>query len=74
MKTIRDVGSYIWAEPFRPFRIKMVDGTVYEIAYPDTACVGRSSASIYGVFGQDDHERWHHLPLALIEPMEPSGG
>jgi len=33
--------SYVRSQPFRPFRIKMLSGAVYEIRHPEMIRVGR---------------------------------
>jgi hypothetical protein len=47
MMTYRKLGEYVAAEPFRPFRIKMASGQVYEIRHPEMILVGRTSVRVY---------------------------
>lgn len=69
--TYRKLGEYIAAEPFRPFRIKMASGQHFDVRHPEMILVGRSSARIYTVNGDEHHEKWHDISLMLMETIEP---
>ena len=74
MVTMQRLISYIGAEPFRPFRIKMASGRDFEIRHPEIISVGRSSAHIFTFMSEDPEEvkqREHKVPLLLIESIEP---
>ncbi len=47
MMTFKKLGDYVTAEPFRPFRIKMVSGQSFDIRHPEMILVGRSSVRVY---------------------------
>lgn len=73
MITFQRLASFIFAEPFRPFRIHMVGGQALEITYPDTIGIGRSSARI-DLYMSDDpelvKEAVRNVPLVSIESVE----
>ncbi len=71
MMTNRQVLEYVSAEPFRPFRIKMASGPMFELRNPEMILVGRTSVRVYTTTGDDQHERWHDLSLMLMETLEP---
>lgn len=71
--TFRQIGEYVTAEPFRPFRIKMASGASFEIRHPDMILVGRTSARIFtsAAGNSGGGERWHDISLLLAETLEP---
>ena len=74
MITIQRLVRYVAAEPFRPFRISMASGQVFEIRHPEMISVGRSTAHIYTFMNDDaDHagQREHEVSLMLMESVEP---
>jgi hypothetical protein len=74
MITYQRLGSYVTAEPFRPFRIQMTAGRTFEIRHPEMVSVGRSSAHIYTAMSDDPEqakERQVEVSLLLIESIEP---
>lgn len=73
MMTFRQVGEYVAAEPFRPFRIKMASGTMYEVRHPEMILVGRTSVRVYSVADAEEGNgsRWHDVSLMLMETLEP---
>jgi hypothetical protein len=73
MMTFRQVGEYVAAEPFRPFRIKMASGQSYEIRHPEMILVGRTSVRVhtYPEPGSATAATWHDLSLLLMETLEP---
>lgn len=73
MMTFRQVGEYVTAEPFRPFRIKMASGTAYEIRHPEMILVGRTSVRVHTtVEGEPwNGSLWHDVSLMLMETLEP---
>ena len=74
MITFQRLASYVFAEPFRPFRINMAGGQALEIRHPDMISIGRSSARI-DLFMSDDpvlvKESVRNVPLASIESVTP---
>lgn len=75
MMTFRQVGEYVTAEPFLPFRIKMASGATFEVRHPEMILVGRTSVRIYttGEGEAGNGSRWHDVSLMLMETMEPIG-
>ena len=72
MMTYRNLGVYVTAEPFMPFRIKMASGSIFEIRHPEMILVGRTSARVYtSIDGSDGGMRWHDVSLMLMETLEP---
>jgi hypothetical protein len=74
MITYQRLARYVFAEPFRPFRIKMASGQAFEIRHPEMVSVGRSTAYIF-TFMSDEAEpagqREHEVSLLLMESIEP---
>ena len=73
MLTYQRLGSYVTAEPFRPFRIQMAGGRSFEIRHPEMISVGRTTAHIYTAMGDDPalaKERQIEVSLLLIESVE----
>jgi hypothetical protein len=74
MMTYQRLGSYVTAEPFRPFRISMASGQTFEIRHPEMISVGRTSAHIYSFLSDDPNqskERVREISMMLIESIEP---
>lgn len=74
MMTYQRMGSYVTAEPFRPFRIQMTGGRTFEIRHPEMVQVGRTTMTIF-TFMDDGpgqaRERQVELSLLRIESIEP---
>jgi hypothetical protein len=51
--TYRDLGKRLIDQPFRPFRIRMVNNTTYDILEPWMVTLGKSSAFIVTQFERD---------------------
>jgi len=74
MMTFQRVAKYISAEPFRPFRISMASGKVFEIRHPEMVQVGRTTMRIFTYLDDDEEqskEREHEISLLLVESIEP---
>lgn len=74
MMTYTRMGSYVEAEPFRPFRIQMVGGRTFEIRHPEMVQVGRTTMTIFTYLSDDPElvkEREVEVSLLLIESVEP---
>ena len=65
--------EYLSAEPFRPFRIKMVSGQLYEIRHPEMILIGRTSVRVYkpSESDPDGPSHWLDVSLTLMETLEP---
>jgi hypothetical protein len=68
-----DVLLWLRPAPFRPFRIYLNSGRVYDIRHPEMLRVGRSSVNIYSFGGEpaDPYEHMEMVSLLLIERIEP---
>ncbi len=73
MMTSTKTIEYVSAEPFRPFRIKMASGQIYDIRHPEMILVGRSSVRVYQVNEGDPAgpQHWIDVSLTLMETLEP---
>jgi hypothetical protein len=71
MMTFEQVGEFVFAEPFRPFRIKMASGQTFEIRHPETILIGRTTVQVYTAAGTDAAPAWHDVSLMLMEALEP---
>ncbi len=74
MMTNRRILSYVNAEPFQPFHIKMTSGERFEIRHPEMIQVGRTTATIF-MWVQEDSgdghgERMQEISILLIESIE----
>jgi hypothetical protein len=72
MMNYHKVGEYVTAQPFRPFRIKMVSGKSFDIRHPEMIMVGVNSAKIYTTKAEDPDGPpfWTDASLMLIETIE----
>jgi hypothetical protein len=74
MMTYQRLGSYVTAEPFRPFHIQMTGGRNFEIRHPEMVQVGRTTVTIFTSMSDDPEEakqRQIEVSLLLIESIEP---
>ena len=74
MMTYQRIGNYVTAEPFRPFRISMASGRVFEIRHPEMVQVGRTTVTIFTFMSENPQEtkdRQHEVSMLLIESVEP---
>jgi hypothetical protein len=71
MMTFGKLGEYVTAEPFRPFRIRMASGAIYEVRHPEMILVGRTSVRVYSHSNGSRGERWEDVSLMLMEALEP---
>ncbi len=73
MMNSRRILNYVVAEPFRPFRIKMVSGETIEVRHPEMIAVGKTTVRI-SVWAADadsePRERERELSILLIESIE----
>jgi len=73
MMNFKNLGEYMSAQPFRPFRINMVSGQSSEIRHPEMMMVGINSVRIYNSHkeGAEMMPFWHDVSMFLIESLEP---
>lgn len=73
MISFQRIGSYVGAEPFRPFRITLTSGRTIDIDHPEMVQAGRNTMTIY--FYNDEpgepRERQIEVSLLLTESVEP---
>ena len=83
--TYIDLARRLHDHPFRPFRIRMINSTLYEIREPWMIMVGESSAVVATQTRKDDRGfdvalDWktvsiqHMMELSDLEPPQPSSG
>jgi hypothetical protein len=65
----REVLSYLNAEPFRPFQIRVASGRSYVIRRPTTVCVTLTALVIFSSVSDDPdvYDRWETASLDDIE-------
>ncbi len=76
MMSYQKIGSYVTAEPFRPFRIHMASGRTFEIRHPEMVQVGRTTMTIFTFLSDDPaeaKERQVEVSLLRTESVEPLG-
>lgn len=74
MITYQKIGSYVSAEPFRPFRIQMTSGRTFDIRHPEMVQVGRTTMTIFTFLSDNPgeaKERQVEVSLLLIESIAP---
>lgn len=82
--TYRDLQSKLQGHPFKPFRIKVVNSTAYDITEPWMVLVGKSSAVIVTSVRTDDRgytlaDDWrtvsiaHMVEFSDIDPPKAQG-
>lgn len=69
-----DLLNALRERPFRPLRIHLSDGTVFDVDHPEMVMVGRSSAMVF--FPPDDQDppafdRYEIVALSHISRMVP---
>jgi len=77
MITFQRLARYVTAEPFRPFRISMASGQVFEIRHPEMISVSRNTARIYTYLSEDPEQakqREYEVSRLLMESIEPLDG
>jgi hypothetical protein len=73
MISFHRLARYVGAEPFRPFRISMASGQVFEIRHPEMIAVNCTFAVIYTYLSEDAEEakqREQEVSLLLMESVE----
>lgn len=63
--------SYVRAAPFRPFRLVMNGGGVFDVRHPEMIRVGRDVFNYYHADPPDaPFDRWDSVSLLLVERIE----
>jgi hypothetical protein len=69
-----DLLERLHRQPFEPFRIRLTDGSTYEVRHPELILVGRRSA-VVGVTETDQqpplYDRYTTVALVHIVRLEP---
>lgn len=65
------VFAYTRAMPFRPFRIQMVSGRIFDVHHPDFIEVGKRDLVLFRFAGDrpDSDFEWVTLGLLLVESI-----
>jgi len=71
--TAQEILNYLQVRPFRPFRIRMNSGRIFDIAHPEMVRVGRRGLLIFTFVSDspDVYDRWENVSLVLIESLAP---
>lgn len=71
MLTPPQILSYVKAQPFRPFRLRMASGRSFDIRHPEMVKVGKSFLLVFSfASGEPDVvEQWETVSLMLIESI-----
>jgi len=69
--TSESILSWVRANPFRPFRIRMNSGRTYDIRHPEMVRVGRRDLLIFTFLSDSPevYDRWENIGLLLIESV-----
>jgi hypothetical protein len=73
-----DVRDRLRVEPFEPFRIRLSNGSTYDVRHPDLVWVGRSAVLVGAAdpgHAPDLFDRYTTVSLlhvAELEPIQPS--
>ena len=70
MLTFNKVWSVAFAEPFRPFRLRTVEGRTFDVTDPEAFQVGIAEMTFRA---SDGSCRWERLALNDLESIEPLG-
>ncbi|HKD38459.1 MAG TPA: hypothetical protein VKB78_16715 [Pirellulales bacterium] len=71
MITPQELLKYLKAQPFRPFRIHMASGEMFDVKHPEMARVARSSLLLFTFVSdsKDILDNWETLSLMLMERL-----
>jgi hypothetical protein len=60
--TPQEILDYVYAQPFRPFRIRMNSGRTFDIRHPEMVRVGRRDLLIFTLVSDapDVYDRWEN--------------
>jgi hypothetical protein len=64
--------DFVFAEPFRAFRMYLISGRAFEVAHPEKVKVGLSSVTVYSrrEGGSNSADRWQEMSLMLLDSIE----
>ena len=71
MMTPQTVLGYVKAEPFRPFRIRMASGRMFEVRHPEMVKVLKSYLLVFSSIGDTPEvpDEWESASLMLAESI-----
>jgi hypothetical protein len=66
-----EIFDHLAAEPFRPFRIRLKSGQVFDFRRPDNLYVGRDTFSIYRRARETPRgvDHWERIRFDLVESV-----
>lgn len=64
-----DLQTYLKAQPFRPFRVQMASGRIFDIRHPEMAVVGKNFLMLFTFTSEEPGivDRWETVSLMLME-------
>ena len=73
MMTPSELMEVVFAEPFRPFHIHTASGRTFEVRYPESVAIGRSTLTVYAPPESDPNgpRKWENISFLLIESIAP---
>lgn len=78
MAQLSSIRIALQAQPFRPFDLKLVDGSTYKVKHPDYLIIPpikRPREAIFFTEGSEDEYDAHYIDLGLInEIIVPGAG
>lgn len=59
-------------EPFKPFRLHLASGRMFDVRHPEMIEIGKSVVTVYAPPDGDSHgpDRWRKVSLTLLESIE----
>lgn len=70
----RVASNFVTAEPFRPFRITLTSGRVFDIPHPEMIEVSRTYMTVHTSMSDDPEvskDHFQRVSLLLVETVEP---
>jgi hypothetical protein len=67
----QDLLTYMQAQPFRPFRIRMNSGRTFDIRHPEMVRVARDCLILFTFISDNPNvvDHWETISLLLIESI-----
>lgn len=71
MVTPAQVLSYVKAQPFRAFQLRMASGQTFDIRHPEMIKIGRGFLLVFSFAAGESEviERWETVSMMLIESI-----
>lgn len=63
--------TYVKAAPFRPFRVRMASGKVFDVRHPEMVRVGRTHLLVFSFVSDQPRvfDEWQSVSLTLMESI-----